>query len=324
MLKAFITPANAVASAFSFMQSSLTGKLSVAGMPMSVSFELTNTCNLNCPECITGSGRMSRGKGFMDPELFGRIIRELKPYIFYLSLYFQGEPMLHPEFFSILGRCRGISTTVSTNGHFLSEENSEELAKSDLKKLVVSLDGMDQGTYSLYRVNGDLGRVKKGIENMVSAIRKCRSKLKLEIQFLVNSFNEKQIHEAARYSRTMNARLKLKSMQISESEDYEKWLPSIEKYRRYKLRNGEYVIKSSLPNRCARLWFNPVITWDGKVLPCCFDKDGEYIMGDLNEDSFGEIWNGPKYRSFRKSILTGRKMIGICRNCTSGLRGAAV
>ena len=54
-----------------------------------------------------------------------------------------------------------------------------------------------------------------------------------------------------------------------------------------------------------RFWFNPVITWDGKVVPCCFDKDAEYVMGDLNQDSFREIWNGTKYRIFRKSILSG-------------------
>jgi radical SAM protein with 4Fe4S-binding SPASM domain len=76
-----------------------------------------------------------------------------------------------------------------------------------------------------------------------------------------------------------------------------------------------------LPDRCPRLWFNPVITWDGKVIPCCFDKNAEYIMGDLKLDSFRDIWDGPKYMIFRKSILSGRSMIEICRNCSSGLRG---
>ncbi len=44
-------------------------------------------------------------------------------------------------------------------------------------------------------------------------------------------------------------------------------------------------------------------------------------MGDLNEDTFRDIWNGPRYRIFRKSLLSGRYMIEICRNCTSGLNG---
>jgi radical SAM protein with 4Fe4S-binding SPASM domain len=69
------------------------------------------------------------------------------------------------------------------------------------------------------------------------------------------------------------------------------------------------------------MWFNPVITWDGKVIPCCFDKDADHIMGDINENSFREIWTGPRYRLFRKSIMTDRKMIDICCNCTSGISG---
>ena len=114
--------------------------------------------------------------------------------------------------------------------------------------------------------------------------------------------------------------LRLKSMQVVKKEDIGKWLPEDGRFGRYRLKGGEYSIKNSLPNRCSRMWFNPVSTWDGKVVPCCFDKDAEYIMGDLNHDSFREIWNGPKYTIFRKSILTGRDMIEMCRNCSSGLQ----
>jgi radical SAM protein with 4Fe4S-binding SPASM domain len=76
-----------------------------------------------------------------------------------------------------------------------------------------------------------------------------------------------------------------------------------------------------MPSRCLRLWLNPIVTWDGKVLPCCFDKDVEFVMGDLNNESFRSIWNGRDYLEFRRKILTGRDKIEICRNCTSGMRG---
>jgi len=321
MINALIRPANTLTAAVSFLQSTFTGRAVIKGMPVSAGIELTNYCNLNCPECLSGSGMMKRSRGYMNPDLFTRIITELKPYLYSLNLYFQGEPMLHPGFFSFLGKCREINTIVSTNGHFLSQENAERMVKSGPGRLIVSLDGMDKETYSGYRVKGDFLKVTEGIRNVADAVKKHRSPLKLEIQFLVNRFNEHQIPEAKKFARMVNAGLKLKSMQIISRTGFDKWLPERRRFRRYEIRNNEYAIKSSLPDRCARLWFNPVITWDGKVLPCCFDKDAEFIMGDLNEDSFREIWNGPKYRSFRKSILTGRSMTDICRNCTSGLRG---
>ena len=76
---------------------------------------------------------------------------------------------------------------------FLSEENSEKIVRSGLNKLIISLDGMDQETYSSYRVNGNLNTVIEGLKNVTHAKKKYNSSLKIEIQFLVNRFNEHQI-----------------------------------------------------------------------------------------------------------------------------------
>ena len=145
--------------------------------------------------------------------------------------------------------------------------------------------------------------------------------MKLEIQFLVNRHNEHQIPQVRHYAGRMGASLRLKSMQIINSGSFTHWLPGQRKFNRYSLKGNDIVIKNRFPDRCARLWFNPVITWDGKVLPCCFDKDARYVMGDLSGESFRDIWYGRRYKGFRRSILTGRNMIDMCRNCTSGLRG---
>jgi radical SAM protein with 4Fe4S-binding SPASM domain len=257
----------------------------------------------------------------MDIELFKRIMKELSPFLYNVNLYFQGEPMLHPLFFSFIDNCPKSGIVVSTNGHFLSEENSERIVRSRLSKLIISLDGINQETYSSYRKNGDVGTVISGLNNVTKAKRRNNSSLKIEIQFLVNRFNEHQILQVRKIAKSMHAPLRLKSMQLIDKEAISSWLPSNPRFRRYRIDNGEYVLNSSLPDRCARLWFNPVITWDGKVVPCCYDKNADHVMGDLNEDTFRDIWNGTRYRLFRKSILSGRHMIAICRNCTSGLRG---
>lgn len=321
MFKRFIKPINAVKTGYSYCFSRITRNSIISGMPVAVGIEISGQCNLSCPECSFGSGLISRQKGIMDIGLYEKIIPELKPYLYNINLYFQGEPMLHPRFFDFLELSLGSKVTVSTNGHFLSEENAEKLARSELNKLIVSLDGMDRETYSLYRQGGDFEKVINGIINVSKAIKNTRSSLELEIQFLVSRHNEKQIPYAARFSKEVNAVLRLKSMQIINNKHFDYWLPDNEKFVRYRKNNSDYTIKNALSNHCLRLWLNPVVTWDGLVVPCCFDKDADNIMGDLTESTFRAIWNGDKYKIFRDSVLKGRKSIEICRNCTSGLHG---
>ena len=83
---------------------------------------------------------------------------------------------------------------------------------------------------------------------------------------------------------------------------------------------GNYAYKGGLANHCWRLWHDPVITWDGLVAPCCFDKDAQHKLGDLKTMPFKEIWKNQKYREFRASILQGRKNIDICSNCSEGIK----
>lgn len=314
---------NLYKSGYTYLKSTLTNIASASEMPISIGVELTNHCNLQCAECPSGAGVMKRERGFMQIELYEKIISELHPYLFNVNLYFQGEPMLHPLFFSFLGKSSHLHTTLSTNGHFLSVENSERIVRSGLSELIISLDGIDQDTYSSYRKNGNVYIVKQGIKNIYEARKKYMSHLKVEIQTLVNRNNENQISELRKLAEKSNAKLRLKSMQVLEKQSIERWLPLKSKFRRYENSNSEYHLKSSFPNRCFRLWVNPVITWDGKVVPCCFDKDADHIMGDINHDSFKNIWNGSEYKSFRKSVLTGRDKIEMCRNCTSGLKGVS-
>jgi radical SAM protein with 4Fe4S-binding SPASM domain len=320
MINSLVRPANLLLACYSYLKSSAFGQPVAYGMPLALGAELTNNCNLGCPECATGSGMMKRARGFMDIRLFNRVISELKPYLFNINLYFQGEPLMHPEFSSFIRNSGGSKSVISTNGHFLSEENCEKIARSGLSKLIISMDGIDQATYSAYRAYGSVNTVLDGIRNISDAVKKHGSSLIIEIQLLVNKLNESQIPQMKKLAASMHCSLRLKSMQVN-SNNMDNWLPSERKFRRYELFDGEYQIKSPLHRRCARLWFNPVITWDGKVLPCCFDKNGDHIMGDLNHESFREIWNGSKYNLFRKLLISDRSTIEICRNCTSGLHG---
>jgi radical SAM protein with 4Fe4S-binding SPASM domain len=75
-----------------------------------------------------------------------------------------------------------------------------------------------------------------------------------------------------------------------------------------------------MPNYCWKMWHSQVITWNGIVVPCCFDKDAAHPMGNLNEQSLQEIWESKNYDEFRQELLKSRKNIDICSNCSEGIK----
>ncbi|MCB0738672.1 MAG: SPASM domain-containing protein, partial [Bacteroidetes bacterium] len=98
-------------------------------------------------------------------------------------------------------------------------------------------------------------------------------------------------------------------------------IPTINKYARYKkASNGKWVIKNKLLNQCWKMWHSCVVTWDGNVVPCCFDKDAHHVMGNATSTSFKELWHAAEYQNFRNAILKGRSQIEICKNCTEGTK----
>lgn len=316
---------NWIKQEISYPSSYLLKKPLILAYPSSFSLEPTNHCNLNCPECPAGAQTMKRAKGFIAPEVYKPAIDQLAEHAMYLILYFQGEPFLHPQIFDIIqyARSKNLFVVISTNAHHLDQEKSQKLVNSGLNKMIVSLDGADQETYEAYRQGGDISRVMQGIQNVIEAKKNLNSREPLvEIQFLVLGTNEHQITDIQKLSKKLKVdQLSLKTAQIYEYQDGNKFIPRNDKYSRYRrLESGKYEIKMRIKNRCYRMWTSCVITFDGQVVPCCFDKDASFSMGNIKEFPFKNIWNSKKYQNFRKRILTDRKGIEMCRNCTEGLK----
>jgi radical SAM protein with 4Fe4S-binding SPASM domain len=295
------------------------------GMPTAISVEPANTCNLSCPECPVGSKTIKRRSPIMEPETYQILLHQLHKYLFTINFYFQGEPFLSPYLFEMISRARekGILTIASTNGHFLSTEIAEKTVQSGLNKLIVSLDGLTPETYSAYRQKGNLGKVIDGIKNIARAKAKLKSKSpEIIIQFLVFKSNQHEMELAKKVAKNLGAnRLVFKSVQIYNFEKAELLIPDLDKYSRYrKTKDGTFAIKSKLKNRCWRMWSNPVITASGDLAVCCFDKNAHFHIGNINHKPFSEIWQSQAYKQFMKRVLTNRKEIGICTNCTEGLK----
>jgi radical SAM protein with 4Fe4S-binding SPASM domain len=291
------------------------------GNPAFLTIEPTNHCNLKCPECPSGMNILTRPKGNIDVSLFEKIISETYKELIYLNLYFQGEPFLNEDVYGMIitARKKNIFTEVSTNGHFLDDENCKKIIDSGLNSLIISLDGLDKATYENYRSGGDFTKVVEGIKNLVSWKSKLKSKTPyIKLQFLALKQNEHHIEKLKAESKKLKVdELIIKTAQIYDFENAQNILPVNQKYSRYTIdTNGKPVLKKKPANRCFKMWTSGVITWDGNLVACCFDKDANYNFGNLKETSLLDAWNSDNYNAFRNRILQSRKDIDICRNCS--------
>ncbi|PWT74874.1 MAG: radical SAM protein [Bacteroidetes bacterium] len=296
------------------------------GYPISVSFEPTTSCNLRCPECPSGLRSFTRPTGMLEHDSFRQMVDQMSDDLLYLIFYFQGEPYLNPEFLNMVkyASSKNIYTATSTNGHFLGEENAKRTVESGLDRLIISVDGTTQEVYQQYRVGGKLDKVIEGARNIVKWKKQLNSRRPFVFfQFLVVRPNEHQVAEMKNWAKEIGVdEVRFKTAQVYDfKNDPNHLIPTQSKYSRYR-KNGseEYEIKNSLSNHCWRLWHAPVITWDGLVVPCCFDKDAQHKLGDLKTSGFREIWKDEKYVRFRTQMLSGRKNIDICANCSEGTK----
>jgi radical SAM protein with 4Fe4S-binding SPASM domain len=309
----------------SFYRSRRAGHSLHRGMPVKIGFEPTTYCNLRCPECPSGLRSFTRDTGMADLSLFRSAVDQLHRELVYLLLYFQGEPYLHPHFLEMVryARDRNLYVATSTNGHYLTESKARETVESGLSEVIVSVDGATQATYEAYRKGGSLEKVTTGIARLVKARQEAGTLHPFIIlQFLVVRPNEHEIEEIRALGRDLGVdKVALKTAQIYDFADGHELIPTQERYSRYRQgADGKYHLKNPLDNQCWKLWYGAELTWDGKVLPCCFDKDAQHEMGSLQARPFDEIWRSPAYQDFRNRLLRSRAEIEMCRNCSEGTK----
>jgi radical SAM protein with 4Fe4S-binding SPASM domain len=294
-------------------------------MPVALAVEPTTSCNLRCPECPSGLRSFTRPTGMLRKDMFEKLLAEIGDTLMYLTFYFQGEPYLHKDFLGMvrLATSRKIYTSTSTNAHYLTPENALETVKSGLDRLIVSIDGTTQEVYQQYRIGGKLNKVLEGTRNIMLAKKEMKSSTPHVIfQFLVVKPNEYQMQDVRKLAKELGVdELRFKTAQIYDYENGSDLIPENDRFSRYKKGlNGQWSIKSKLIDHCWKMWHSAVITWDGIVVPCCFDKDAEYRMGNVSEASFQEVWYSENYKGFRDSLIGGRKNIEMCKNCTEGTK----
>lgn len=302
------------------------------GWPTHLQLEPTNICNLRCALCPVTEG-LQRPPGHMSLDLFRRLIDEVGDYLLLILLWDWGEPFLNPDIYEMISyaKRRGIKTISSTNGHVAAREgHAEKAVRSGLDSLIFAVDGITQETYEQYRAGGSLREVAVGIGNVVEAKRRLASKTPFVVlRFIVMKHNEHEVRDLKEFARGLGVdALSVRTLltyddgrYCATSRDGTRFLPENTAYHRFDYDPKTHARIRRARNPCKALWNNPAVHRDGKVCPCTFDPHEKWVMGDLNRQSFRDIWFGPAYRRFRSRFRRHYRAIELCRDCTNAFEG---
>ncbi|MCQ2342900.1 MAG: radical SAM protein [Paludibacteraceae bacterium] len=322
-------------------------------MPTFLSVEPANICQLACPQCPVGKAAANRvctgeptakqprtqirDRHLLDLQQFQTILAQTRGYVHTIQFFFQGEPLLNrdlPEMIR-LAHEQHIYTVTSTNAQALTPQLATRLIQSGLDRIIVSIDGLSDESYTAYRQGGSIEQALAGLTYLRQAKQAVNGHTHIELQCLRLRSNESEWDTFRKQYRQLGAdSLTLKTAQIYDYEHGNPLMPSDNRYSRYApMPDGTYLPKNRLPhwyNRllphqpCHRLLTGCVITVNGDVLPCCFDKSHRHTMGNIFASPAQEkaatslyaIWHSDAFRTFRHQVRMSRSHFTMCDNCT--------
>lgn len=293
----------------------------IKGLPMNITIEPTNMCNLKCPICETGAGILDREKGRMTLDQFKMIIDKIASHVNTLMFYFMGEPFFNKYAYDMIryAKKRGIPfVDTCTNGDLV---NPDELISCGIDRVSFQIGGMSQETHQVYRVNSVLESIIDNLRECLRLRRERNAPLIIETGFILMKHNE---HEAKKYIEFMSElgvdRASVIDPCVRTIDQGYAFLPSDKNHWCYnyaEFKNGRLTPKTLPENMCPWIYYSTVILVNGDVVPCCRDATGKFVMGNILQQNLEDIWNGEKFKKFRKMLLKNQTAISICNFCSS-------
>ncbi len=281
-------------------------------LPQAISIETFNLCNLKCIMCPYKD--MTRSKTTMSMDLFKKVVMDTKKMgIKTVILSFYNEPFLDPQIFERIefARKEGMYTMFYSNGTVLGEGKIEKLLENPPNKIIFSFDGGTKETYEKIRVNGKFEVVTGNIKRLLEERnRRGMSEPRVEVNCTIQKENYRELEA-------------FKELWDGVADGYDF---GIVDNREGEGHEGDLgVERSRVVYPCRRLWNEMIVLSSGKIALCCVDFDGKVILGDANNQSLEEVWNGELYSKIRG--LHQQKMgdkVALCRGCSKLYRAAQV
>jgi radical SAM protein with 4Fe4S-binding SPASM domain len=278
--------------------------------PFRVMIENTNACNAGCVFCPHKS--MKRSVGTMGLPLTKEIVDDcVRSSISYLTVYGFGEPLLDKQFFERIryAKSKGIPrVTTNTNAAFLNEKKARQLLESGIDEIYISFDAATPETYRKIRPNLDFETVENNILRLIEMKKD-----------LYGGFTEEKIKKPE----IILSFVKNNQNQHEVQEYIDKWKGKVDHTSISTIHNWTGSVASQQEKMChlrrdpcRLLWTDMVISWNGDVPLCCNDFENTIILGNIKDQSIGEIWGGEKLQRIREYHQKGEfHRIPACAKC---------
>ena len=292
------------------------------GRPYMAHVSPSGVCDLNCVACPSKLAT-TKGRQLMPLETFQKFVDEAGDTLLYIILWSWGEPILNPHLpeMARYAREHGILTVSSTNLSRLTPEYADRLARSGLDALIIAVDGTTTESYDRFRKGGNFERVLDNVRLLVKAKRESGSPTPLlNLRMIVSRENEDQMDAFREMGCSLGVDMvsfkAFSTRQSGENEAVDRqFAPKAGKLRWYRYNKGFSADKTVRKYWCRFPWTKPTLFADGTIISCEFDLKYEVPFGNINEQSFDEIWFSEKAEKFRKAFQKNRDQFPFCDDC---------
>jgi radical SAM protein with 4Fe4S-binding SPASM domain len=281
--------------------------------------ELTNRCPMRCIMCPR-THHMTRDQGYMSFEVFKRVIDQfvaINPRLASTHgafLHHFGESLMHPQIerFIRYAEENGVRVKLSVNPLAMKDKVIDFLIASPPSYLMIALDGHDDESFERIR----------GVRNAYDiSVKRLHSYLARKVAANVPTFVELGMIDFAENAHSLHLLrdrwVGVAGIDSVTAKKFTTWDGSAEEINAYlpaPVTNVEARARFPLPS-CKLPWERLSVTWDGSVVPCCYDYNGKMVLGNVMQQTLTEIWNGEPMRALRAEFRSNKVENPLCRQC---------
>ncbi len=286
-------------------------KYEVLNYPLTVTLEMINRCNLKCIMCYTDHHK--KIKSTLTTEQLDKFLIECKKFkVPAIIIGLGSEVLMYKGIKDVVKKvmeAKFLDVIFSTNATLLNEEMSKFLIESGVTRVVISLDAAKNETYKIIRSKDELEKVETNVKRLVELKKEYNTKLPVvRLSFVVQKENINEIQKfKEKWSDVVDY------IDIQEQIDFEP-VKEIEKWDIEK--NFDLGEKSIMDSNCSYPFNSLHLYADGEIRPCCNFYGLGLPLGNINDTSLEEVWNGEKIKKIRDGLLQNRPN-RVCRECLS-------